>query len=104
MGNLVVVGVKYPEGLDEVPLARRFCRHRLGLLKGSEAKRKIGGRRRIMRIVEVAQSNGPVGNTALRISLDDVFEYASGFPIPERVLISHAAIEPALCGLVARCC
>jgi hypothetical protein len=54
-----------------------------------------------MRIKEQAQSNTPVGNPALRIRLHHILKYLLRLTIPERVLVTHAPIEPPLRRVVA---
>ena len=46
--------------------------------------------------------DAPVGDPAFRIGLEHILEYLLGLPIPERMLVAHAAIEPPLRRLVAR--
>ena len=55
-----------------------------------------------MRIVEKRKRNTPIGDGAFRIGLERFLEYFLGCPVPERMLISHRAIKPALRRLIAR--
>ena len=65
-------------------------------------EREIGGGRRVMRIVEQAQRDAPIRDPAFGIGLERLLEYLFGFPVPERMLVAHAAVEPPLRRLVAR--
>jgi hypothetical protein len=54
-----------------------------------------------MRIVQQAQGNAPIGDRAFRIGLQPSLENLFCGPVPERMLITHPAIEAALRHLVA---
>jgi hypothetical protein len=101
MRDLVVIGIEHQERIDKIALAFGLGADRLPLLDGVEAQREIGRGRRVMRVVEQAQRDAPIRDPAFRIGLEDLLEYLFGLAVPERMLVSHAAIEPSLRGLVA---
>src|SRR5262249_38434731 len=102
MGSLVVVGIEDAKSIDKIALALRVGSYRLGFLDCGEPERKVRRRRWVMRIVEIAERNAPVGNAALRVGFDDLFEYAPGFAVPEGMLVAHGAVEPSLRDFIAR--
>jgi hypothetical protein len=56
-----------------------------------------------MRIVEKAQRNAPVGDAALRVGLECLLENFLRLAIPERMLVTHGAVEAPLRDIVAGC-
>jgi hypothetical protein len=52
-------------------------------------------------VVKVAERYAPVSHAALRVGGGDVIENVSCGAVPERMLVPHSAIEPALRNLVA---
>ena len=55
-----------------------------------------------MWVVEQAQRDAPIRDSAFGIGLDRLLENLLQFAVPERMLVAHAAVEPPLRGLVAR--
>ena len=102
MIELVIVGIERAERVDKLPFARRLCADGFGLLNGREPFRQIGGGRDAERIEQQAHADAPVGDGAVRIGLEHVLEDILRRAVPERMLIAHAAIEPALRHLIAR--
>src|SRR5262249_5071265 len=101
MGNFVIIRIEHQERIDEIALTLRLGTHGLGLLDRRKTEGKISRRRRIMRIVEHAQRNAPISDPAFWIGLEHFLENLLGFPIPERMLVSHATVKPPLRRLVA---
>ena len=100
--ELVVIGIERAKRGDKFVFARRLCPDRLGFLNGREPLRQIGGGRDAERIEQQARCDAPVGDGAVGIGLERVLENLLRRAIPERVLVAHAAVEPALRGVVAR--
>ena len=101
--GLVVVNIHHRQRVDVVALALGPGANRFRLLDRRKPERKIGRRYRAVRIAEQRQRDAPIGDGAFRVGLDRLLVDFLGFRIPERVLVSHRAIEPPLRRLVARC-
>ena len=96
MINLVVVGIERGHRIDEIALALRLRANRLALLDRCKAKRKVVDRRRGVRIVEKAQGNAPIRDTTGGIGLEHFLVKLLRLAIPERMLVTHGAIEAPL--------
>src|SRR6266851_4626050 len=101
MRGIVVIDVHHCESVDVVALALRLGASRLGLLNGRQTERKIRRWHWTVGIAEERKSNAPIGDGAFRIGLDRLLVNLLGFGVPERVLVSHGAVEPPLRGLAA---
>ena len=99
--GLVEVDIHHRQRVDVVALALRPGADRLRLLDRGKAGRKIWCRHRAVRVVEQRQRNAPIGDRALRICLERLLVDIPGFGVPERMLVSHGAVEPPLRHFVA---
>jgi hypothetical protein len=103
MRDLVVVGKQQRQGGDVVALTRRLRPDRLAFLQRSDRAWQVARRRRAdERIIEQAQRDPPIGDGAFGISLEHILENLPRRAVPERMLVSHATVEPSLRRLVAR--
>src|SRR5258706_4500050 len=96
MIDFVEVGIERGQRIDEITLALSLRADRLALLDCRKAERKIADGRRRMRIVQEAQRNAPIGDAAVRVGLEHLLEYALRLAVPERMLVTHGAIEAPL--------
>src|SRR6202030_2948732 len=101
MVDFVEVGIERGHRIDEVALALRLRADCLALLDRREAEQKVTEGRRRVRMVEKTQRNAPIGDAAIRIGLEHLLEEFLRLAIPERMLVSHGAIQAPLRNLVA---
>ena len=78
VAELVVIGVHHHQRVDVVALALGLGVHRLGLLDGGEARREIGPRDRVVRIVHQRERDAPLRHGAGRVGLQRLLENLLG--------------------------
>ena len=101
--GFVVAGVEHGKRIDVVALALRLRTDGLSLLERGEPQRQVArGRHADEGIVEQAERDAPIGDGAIRVGLQHVFEYFARRAVPERMLVPHCAVEPLLRRRVAR--
>jgi hypothetical protein len=69
MAELVIVGIHEHQRVDVLAFALALGAHHLGFLNRGEARREIGPRNRIMRIVEQRECETPLRHGARRVGL-----------------------------------
>jgi hypothetical protein len=92
----VVIGIEGGERLDQIAFARCLGADRLGPLDRVAPLGEVLRRRCPEGIEPQTLRDPPMGDRAVRIDLESLFESPSSGAVPERVLVKHGTVEQLL--------